>query len=1406
MPLSSFVAAVRPPAGPGGHSLWRRSGRWAWRIALGLLLAAWCLGLVAWLTLHWWILPRLDDWRPQLEAQAARALGHPVSIGQISVRSAGWVPAFTLRDVVLRDPRGREALRLPQVSAALSVPSLLALRLRFDQLLLEGARLEVRRDVQGRWFVAGLDLDSAAPGLDGSAVADWFFEQHELLVRGGTLRWVDEQRAAPPLQLDDVQLLVRNQGRRHALRLDATPPAAWGARFSITGQARGALLSRAGEWQRWKGTLYADLPRADVSQLRRHVDLPVDLRSGEAALRAWVDWDHGQPIALTLDTVLRNVSVQLASGLEPVALDGLSGRFVAERDAGGVKLRAQQLAFDTADGLRWAPSALTLQWRQAQRLARSAASAPASGAGAAAPTAPVTGGEFSADRLDLATLAELGERLPIGAGLHALLQRLNPEGTVHALKARWDGPLDAPRSYSASASIQGLAIAAAPSPEPGGIGRPGWSGADLQFSATEAGGRAELSLADGAVELPGVFEDAVLPLERFATRLQWRIEAAPAPAPPVVEVKVIDARFDNADAKGALNAIWRTGAGTGFGKGGRYPGLLELGGSLAEAQAGRIARYLPLGISGDVRGWVRGAVQGGALRDVDFRVKGDLWDFPYVNRRDGEFRIAGRLQDVTLAPVPSEPGWDSPWPAFSAVSGALVFERDAMSFQQVRGRLWGLELTQVQGRIRQLSDQALLEIDGRVRGPAADLLRYLRSTPLNEWTGHVADGAGISGAAELTLALNLPLDRLADTVVKAGLELSGNDLRLSPELPLLAGARGRLDATHKGVQVTALRGQLLGGEAQIDGGTQSDGGLRFSVAGTATADGLRRLAGPGLPARLAARLSGQAGYRLQWNQAPGPQGATDWLLTSPLAGLALDLPEPLRKPAEASWPLRLASAPEGRDGASARQAWQLALGPLRAAALVDGSVAGSPRPLRSALAWGAPLPEPVAGGRAELVVPRLDVDAWRQAWAAIAEAPEVAAPDSAWLPQSLQLRTPDLLAGGRRLTGVTLDLQRLAGAGGASGASGTSGAGWRAQVQADQAAGSVEYQEPRQAGAEGRIRARLARLSLPPAEAETVAGLLDRAPTSVPALDIEIDDFELRGRRLGRLTVQAVNRGGGGDETGPRNEWRLDRLQLVNPDARLDATGRWAAVAGQPRRRMAMDFSLDVEDGGALLERLGFGQVVRGAKGRMTGRLGWDGSPLGLDLPTLGGTLGLALERGQFLQVDPGAARLLGVLSLQALPRRLLLDFRDVFDQGFAFDNISGDVRIERGVARTGNLRLRGVQALVLMEGSADIAQETQDLHVVVVPELNTASAALAYAAINPAIGLGAFLGQWLLRDPLRQASAREFRITGGWVDPQVERIERRLLDPLPAAAMSDVPASGPTPAASTPASADPSR
>jgi uncharacterized protein YhdP len=158
----------------------------------------------------------------------------------------------------------------------------------------------------------------------------------------------------------------------------------------------------------------------------------------------------------------------------------------------------------------------------------------------------------------------------------------------------------------------------------------------------------------------------------------------------------------------------------------------------------------------------------------------------------------------------------------------------------------------------------------------------------------------------------------------------------------------------------------------------------------------------------------------------------------------------------------------------------------------------------------------------------------------------------------------------------------------------------------------------------------------------------------------------------------------------------------------------------------------------------------------------------------MSGQLNVSMESGQFLKAEPGVGRLLGVLSLQSIPRRLMLDFRDVFSEGFAFDNVTGDIRIAKGVARSDNLRMKGLQAAVLMEGSADLAAETQDLHVLVLPEINAGGAALAYAAVNPAIGLGAFLAQWLLRKPLAAANSEEFRVTGTWSDPRIEQLPRR--------------------------------
>jgi uncharacterized protein YhdP len=144
------------------------------------------------------------------------------------------------------------------------------------------------------------------------------------------------------------------------------------------------------------------------------------------------------------------------------------------------------------------------------------------------------------------------------------------------------------------------------------------------------------------------------------------------------------------------------------------------------------------------------------------------------------------------------------------------------------------------------------------------------------------------------------------------------------------------------------------------------------------------------------------------------------------------------------------------------------------------------------------------------------------------------------------------------------------------------------------------------------------------------------------------------------------------------------------------------------------------------------------------------------------------------LKVEPGVAKLLSVLSMQSIAKRLTLDFRDVFSEGFAFDFLRGDVTIDRGLATTNNMQISGVNAVILMDGKSDIAAGTQDIRVVYAPEVNAGVASLLVAsAINPAIGLGTFLAQLFLRQPLIEAVTKEFKVSGTWSEPVVTEVKR---------------------------------
>jgi uncharacterized protein YhdP len=254
-----------------------KAGAFFARWALRILVLAWVTVLLAWGALHAVIVPRIDEWRPWLQVQASAVLGHPVRIGSIVARSTGLIPALELQNVQLLDDSGRVGLALARVQVAVSPRSLLARG--FEQIYIDQPTIEIRRTADGQIWVAGIALQTASQ--EDPAVADWVFSQPELALRGGTVRWVDEQRGTAPLELTNVDLVLRNRLLGHSVRLDATPPASWGARLSVMGRFTEPLLAlHGGNWRAWKGQAYANLERVDLQALRPYVPWGVDVGQG----------------------------------------------------------------------------------------------------------------------------------------------------------------------------------------------------------------------------------------------------------------------------------------------------------------------------------------------------------------------------------------------------------------------------------------------------------------------------------------------------------------------------------------------------------------------------------------------------------------------------------------------------------------------------------------------------------------------------------------------------------------------------------------------------------------------------------------------------------------------------------------------------------------------------------------------------------------------------------------------------------------------------------------------------------------------------------------------------------------------------------------------------------------------
>jgi uncharacterized protein YhdP len=145
---------------------------------------------------------------------------------------------------------------------------------------------------------------------------------------------------------------------------------------------------------------------------------------------------------------------------------------------------------------------------------------------------------------------------------------------------------------------------------------------------------------------------------------------------------------------------------------------------------------------------------------------------------------------------------------------------------------------------------------------------------------------------------------------------------------------------------------------------------------------------------------------------------------------------------------------------------------------------------------------------------------------------------------------------------------------------------------------------------------------------------------------------------------------------------------------------------------------------------------------------------------------------GRILNADPGAGRVLGLISIAALPRRLALDFRDVFESGFGFDQASGTVQLENGTASTNDFVLESTAATLAIVGESDLVNKTFNYEMSMRPGVSQALPVIGAIAAGPGGAAAGLALQGLLRQALGDATEARYQISGPWAEPEVTRIE----------------------------------
>lgn len=897
------------------------------------------------------------------------------------------------------------------------------------------------------------------------------------------------------------------------------------------------------------------------------------------------------------------------------------------------------------------------------------------------------------------------------------LKRISPSGVIRNLRAEISEIQSTKPQFDVASDLAAIGFAAEED-------RPGLKGFSGRLRADRNGGRVEIESTDVTIDLGRLLSEPIAFDDAFGTVI-WRRSS------DGFVVLSDSVRIRNADLESESSLQISMPAD------GSAP-VVDFESEWSIYDLSSMPRYLPRQtMSPALHTWLSNALISGQVARGRTVFSGATDDFPFENGK-GTFRINASVRNATLK-------YASTWPAAEFRHLDLVVENTRLYSQENSATNLGNNVDDATIEIADLRNP-ILEIDAFATGSLETIRQYAIQSPIHAILGGQLDRVQVDGDASFDLSLTVPiLDRL-NFDFATRIRSSNGTISVTGLPAPVTELNGVVTVTRDEVSSDELVGKFLGEPVDIvlSRATPESAGhsVILEAAGNFTAEGLK--SGFGVPTDLIGhgRSAYLATVRFPDGRAENPS-ALQIQVDSDLQGFALDLPAPLAKELEESVPLSATiEFPSARSITSAgslddaynwkfqflkdNDGWRFDRGVLA----VGGEQPGDPdiRGLR------------IAGQTSQV---RL------QDWLDLARREDGGAGIGSLI-RAIDLRVADLHVIGQNYKDHRVEVNR-------------SGLDWVVQISGEQADGTVTVPYDFQSGRVMSLN--MNRLVLPGDESQSNAEpgrLAD--PRRLPSISVNAQEFALGDRQFGALTIDLEHTDRG---------LEASNLSMTDDTFNIEGSFGWIVDANETSgQRSFVQAALKSSDVEQTMRRLNYEAGVSGDELLVNLDLSWDGGPRQNFIDALSGSVTANLGAGQMQDVEPGAGRVFGLMSIVALPRRLSLDFRDVFDSGFGFDEIGGTFRIINGEAFTCNLSLVGPAADVGIIGRAGLGSRDYSQVAVVSANVGSTLPIVGYFVGGPQVAAALFVFSQIFKKPLDEVAQVYYSVEGSWDDPAIDRTD----------------------------------